>query len=408
MKRFFNWVFSLTLIFSATLLSSCCSDDGPSTYEKNRNDMHDHIKKDLTVLSETLNFDAMNMSAEVTKQFIQLTGKSRHLMDDLKAAMILATVQNVTQNTHIHGMRVILDEKGNYDISPAEGLVFIFPATIEGRGTNLYKMTLKNSKNWNEASGAFTMTMSALYNDKEVVLNKAELNITKENEYAMGIAGLMLGAFDMNAYIEYFPTAGDDENAASKIELVLRRDENGTVGLGIGYNQKELNVLNLNITCPVAQDLPLTSVKSVMEDCEEIGIKADLLDDIHVNGTINNGSEFYSIWEKMRIGSLSAEQYNEYVKQINELLNMQLTCGSDGGAITLQLMGNQDAEGNHLMPTFDFDGSRNFTPLKNFIDETTMEKLRSTYRDSATPVVNTASAYSDMISILMQVLPIKQ
>ncbi len=409
MKRIINWVLSLTLIFSATLLSSCSSDDGPSTYEKNRNDMHDHIKKDLTVLSETLNFDAMNMSAEVTKQFIQLTGKSRHLMDDLKAAMILATVQNVTQNTHIHGMRVILDEKGNYDISPAEGLVFIFPATIEGRGTDLYKMTLKNSKNWNEASGAFTMTMSALYNDKEVVLNKAELNITKENEYAMGIAGLMLGAFKMNSKLQYFPIAGESEDVASSINIGMKRDENGSLSLGITYSQKEQTIMNTGFIFPLAQDFPLTDIDTTIENSEFITAYATILNDIHIGGTINRGKEFLPVWKELLANaSLPADQYNELVKKLDEQLEMYIVCGRRGNMVEMKLTGDQDAEGNHLMPTFDFDNSSHFTALKDILDATTMETLKNTYKYTALPVTNAATTYSDMISILMRVLPVKE
>lgn len=408
MNRIFNWVLSLTLLFSATLFTSCCSDDGPSTYEKNSNNLRDHVKQDLTVLAETLNFDAMNMSAEVTKQFIQLTGKSRHFKNDLKAAMILATIQNISQNTHIHGMRVVLDEKGNYNFSPAEGLVFIFPATIEGRGTNLYKMTLKNSRNWNEASGAFTMTMSALYNDKEVVLNKVELNISKKNEYAMGIEGLALGAFNMNSKMEYYPIAGEDEGVASSIEMDMTRSEEGSLELSIAYSQKEQTIFDSWFVLPLAQDVPLMDIDSAIENCEEIGAIANILNDIHISGTVNGGKELVTLWKDLfNNGSLPAEQYNEYVKKLDENIDLHVSCGNEGSYIAMKLMGSQDAEGNFMMPTFDFDGSSHFTPLNKVLDETTMETLKSTYKYTALPVTNAATSYSDMISILMQVLPVK-
>ena len=60
------------------------------------------------------------------------------------------------------------------------------------------------------------------------------------------------------------------------------------------------------------------------------------------------------------------------------------------------------------MPTFDFDNSSHFTALKDVLDATTMETLKNTYKYTALPVTNAATTYSDMISILMRVLPVKE
>ena len=83
MKRIRNWAMALMLICGSPLLTACSSDDNSSEpsknpeAEKNRELLAAHFKADAAVLNETLDYDAINLSTQATKQLLALMNKSR-------------------------------------------------------------------------------------------------------------------------------------------------------------------------------------------------------------------------------------------------------------------------------------------------------------------------------------------
>ena len=218
------------------MFTSCSSDDteiapnppdpddpdDPETdpYQK-YGDLIQHIQEDAKLLAENLNFDMLNTTVDINTQLLRVMDKGRNFTANIKTLIALMAVQNAVQ--HIKsvpadselakmgytayipldissfGVRVVFDERGDYKVSPAEGLEYIFPATIEGVGKTVYKMSLKNNGEWYESVSpgnfrqvkglacitripkAMTLTLSGLFDDKEINILQGVVNIEMEN-----------------------------------------------------------------------------------------------------------------------------------------------------------------------------------------------------------------------------------
>ena len=243
MKRIINWVLFASLFLGLTMQTSCSSDDDGDSINgevrKERDQLLTHIEDDVQSMDETLDFELFDMITQVQTQLLTYMGKDPRFSNNLKKVVSLMAVRNAFQNIHqvengselaamgyqayipvdimAFGVRVIFDEHGNYTMKPAEGLEFVFPATVEGYGQTLYKIALRNEGEWYESvtpaqlNGVrglacvnrypkqLNLRMTGLFNDEEVTLCTGVLATMLEktpdsqyvsfqtNEFQMGV-----------------------------------------------------------------------------------------------------------------------------------------------------------------------------------------------------------------------------
>ena len=412
MKRIIIWATALVLICGTGLLTACSSDDNPlepSEADINRELLAQHFKDDASVLKENLNFDAIDMSSQATEQLLRLMNKSRYFKEDLKKMMALLTIQNMADRTNSHGVRVVFDEMGNYKASPADGMVFIFPATIEGYQKTLYKLSFSSNKNWNDIPEKLTVILSCMYNGKEVVLSKSVSDIKMYSDYP-GMAAITLGTFGFESKVEYFPLGADDGKGTSTIDIVASRKEDGSLNFSFGYVQNNLNILEMSTNLPLSRDYAVNTVAEIIEGAGSFTVNASILDDLYLTGNVGNGMSFMSALRDVAENSGNKqqllEQYNEFVGLLNKSISMHISCGKDGKAIPMQLAGVNDGNSFFVLPTFDLGNQLEFTPLEEIVDQAIYESIVDILRKTALPVGTSSATYSDLLTIMMQVLPI--
>ena len=378
MKRIFNWAMALMLISGSSLLVGCSPVDNPSSHdnpeaERNREALATHLKTDASLLAGNLSSDAITLSSQATSQLLVLMNKSRSFKEDIKKMMTLLAIQNLTDRTNSHGLRIILDEKGNYNVSPSGGMVFIFPATVDGYGKTLYKLSIVSNRNWNDIPEQLRVTLSCMYKDKEVVLNDAVASVKMTSGYP-GMAAITLGAFSFESKIDYFLPDDKDAAKASSIDVVASRESDGHVNFQFGYVQNKLNIMNANLNIPLPADYAIKSIRSMVETVNSIVFSASILDDLYITGDIKG--------------------------------DMQMTCGKYGNAIPMQIVEVEEGGNTLKTPAFALDYSSDYTLLKDIVDADTYAQLMNLYQQSASRISITLTDYSDLLTVLLQILPI--
>ena len=415
MKRIINWTMVLILMCGSGFLAACSSssDDSPSApvepseAEKNRELLATHFKNDASLLVETLDYDAINMSSQATDLLLKLMNKSRYFKDDMKKLMALLTIQNAVDKKNTHGVRVVFDEQGNYKASTASGMVFIFPATVEGYEKMLYKLAFSSDRNWDDIPEKLTVTLSCMYDGKETVLNKSVSDIKMDSNYP-GILSIVLGTFSFNSNVEYFLPGTTD--AASTLNIAASRINDGSLLFSFGYVQDKQNILNATTALPLSKDKAISSMAEVVENADNFTIQASIVNDIFFTGNVEKGKSFLSALNNVIANSGSKEQtleqYNEYVKQLNATISMQIACGALGKGIPTQLTGEKNEDRFSVMPAFALDNTSEYTPLRNIVDQATLENLQEILRQTAIPVSSGSTVYADLLTFLLQILPI--
>lgn len=378
MKTFLNWAIALIMISGSSLLVGCAPADNPSPYipseaDRNRDALATHFKTDASVLADNLNFDAITLSSQTTSQLLALMNKSRTFKEDVKKMIALLTIQNLTDRTNSHGLRIIFDEKGNYQVGPSEGMVFIFPATVDGYGKMLYKLSMASNRNFNEVPELLRVTLSCMYQDKEVVLNSSVASVKMTSDFP-GMAAITLGTFSFESKIDYFLPDAKDAAKASTIDIVGSRESDGSVNFQLGYVQNKLNILDANMNIPLPADYVIKSIRGMMETVNSITVSSSILDDLYVTGNIKG--------------------------------DMQIACGKDGNAIPMKFVDVQEGETTLKMPAFALDYSSDYTLLKDIVDADTYAQLMNLYQQTASRISVTSTDYADLLTMLLQILPI--
>lgn len=379
MKRILNWAIALIMISGSALLVGCSSDDnsspsGISEADRNREMLATHFKTDVSLLEDNLNLEAITLSSQATSQLLDLMNKSRSFKEDIKTMMALLTIQNLADRTNSHGLRIVFDEKGNYLVSPSDGMVFIFPATVDGYEKTLYKLSIVSDKNWNDIPELLHVTLSCMYKDKEVVLNNAVASINMTSGYP-GMAAITLGAFSIDSKVDYFLPDAKDAPKASSMDIIASRGRDDSAELQFCYVQNKLNILSAKVDIPLPADYNVKSISSMVETVNSIAFSANLLEDLYFTGDIKG--------------------------------DMQITCGKNGNAIPMRLVDVQEGETTIKMPAFALDNSSDYTLLKDIVDADTYAQIMDFYQQTASRISFAPTVYSDLLTGLLQMLPIE-
>lgn len=425
MKRFLNRIFLLTLICSTAMLAACSSDDTPAVpvdppvdpqpvppvAPSDRDVLAAHIKSDAAVLADNLDFRAIEVSAETTKQLLALMNRSRYSKNDITTAIALLTIQNMADRKNAHGLRVVFDEKGNYRIGTTSGeLVFIFPATVGDYPTTLYKLTFVSNRNWDDIPELCDFTLSGMFDDKEVVLNKSVAKITLNSDYP-GMAAMALGAFDFDSRIEYYAPDASDGQVACAIDLeALRNDD--SLCFSLDYEQGEQSILDMTLNLPLSQDFVINSVDEALDAANGITAVTNVLGDLTLTAKVAKGSTFMpalkEVVEGVRSTEITLKEFSERVERLNSSMNMHIACKENDDAIPMKFLGEKGEEAYCLMPAFRFEGTTDYMSLKQVVDASTYNNLVEIYKKTALPVSDASAAYSDLLTMMMQILPIQQ
>lgn len=333
MKQVSKWIVAATLFCGLFTLTSCweetdnpvidgdgCGggDDGSEYVIQNRDIILSHIKSDAGVLADNMNPEMFYLTKEVYSQLMALMVKDRNYMKNMKQILAIMAANNALKNIKLvpkdselakmgylmyipvdiqtFGVQVVFDENGSSRLFPCEGLEFIFPATVEGLGTTLYKIAFKAGSNWKETIApaqlknlkglacvyrfpeTLTMTLSGLFDNNVLTLSKTSFDIGETQ-----ISGQASTSLKGNGY--------GLPDVESTLDFKFCTEQAGKMKIDCSYVNNGLNVMTLGAMLTLPESDKLTELLS---NIDFNGISIDdfnmlILDDLNLYGSIRNG-----------------------------------------------------------------------------------------------------------------------
>ncbi len=485
MKRFFYLILVAILCCGGLMFTSCSSDDteiapnppdpddpdDPETdpYQK-YGDLIQHIQEDAKLLAENLNFDMVNTTVDINTQLLRVMDKGRNFTANIKTLIALMAVQNAVQ--HIKsvpadselakmgytayipldissfGVRVVFDERGDYKVSPAEGLEYIFPATIEGVGKTVYKMSLKNNGEWYESVSpgnfrqvkglacitripkAMTLTLSGLFDDKEINILQGVVNIEMENAPQSQYTDFKNSIFRITCQMtsalngSQYGLPDDD----SKLEFSFGTSEENQATINYFFTQKGMSVLHSSaqITMPdqkgfieqlstllldpssLKKDNLLLTLANVFNNCKAT-LNATILDDLMFTADIADGTVFFqalqNVLQESTDSEVTQEVWNTDVEQLDKSCTLLISYKDAPAQTPLWLLPSWQSDSHGILPSLKIDEQPLFMSINDLVGEETVGHINKVKELSATPVSNAVGVDMQLCSRVLLMMP---
>lgn len=438
MKKIQYWMLAAAIICGSSLFTACANDDNPVTpaeeeAQKVRTELVAHINNDTGLLADNMTTDGLSVTTQINAQLMTLMGKGRNLMANMKQLISMMAIKNAVVNAQAvtpgselqkmgykayiavdissFGMRVVMDERGNYNVTPANGLEFVFPASVEGIGTTIYKIAFKNSGKWYESvpspakmgnvkglacvfriPTAMTMTLSGLFDNKEVTLLTGVLNIEPEEVTEAGYVSLEDNILQLSGQL------------ASFMQGYGLPDNDECLQFTFDINKGKLADSDFLYTQDGQKLFHITS--NTTEDTSDMQI--DILEDLLISGTISNKFDLQTIQDLikyMKDGKLTDEGFQAYVQAINEQCNLSIACQPSGSQVPMRLVAEQMDGYPVILPAFKFADKPDYIPLSQLMDEETMNNFNSICSSSITTLSGAVDTYKHLFTSVMQMMP---
>ena len=219
MKRMKHYALAAVLLLCGTALTTSCSmEDNPAMpsaeeleARENRDELIRHIENDAETMAEVFSMESLNIASQAYGQLLALIERDNSFLTNMrvilsalsekKALLSISPVEAgselakmgyllyMTADNSGFGIRVVFDGKGGCRLVSANNTEFIFPVTIEGIGTTLFKLIIKDSNDYylsvtdanilnvnrlaciNRLPRSITMTLTGFINNKELKLS---------------------------------------------------------------------------------------------------------------------------------------------------------------------------------------------------------------------------------------------
>ena len=392
---------------------------------------------------------------------IDKMGRSRNFMVNLKQLITMMVLKNavekaqpVTPGSELekmgfkayipidissYGVRVAFSERGDYDITPAQGLEFVFPATVEPIGTTAFKFKFRNSGSWHESvypakirnmeglacinriPTAMTMTVSALLGTEEVTLYEGVVNINIDKSADSEYVSFIDNNFSLNGQMKSLLQGHDLPEDDGCLGFSYGLEQDGKMQLAFDFNQNGLKLVDFSATSILPEDNKFVSMMSEMflspsESQDEslmlrlariftdadADFTLDLLDNLHFVGIIGDVSEYFKALQKVldnRTGSqVTADEFKSFV----ETLNQQWL----STPLLVQMAAEQQNDGFSLQPAFQFGEETDFVPLSQLVSQETLGNYNLLISEGFSQVGKASGAYMELISKVMQMMPV--
>ena len=463
MKKMKHLALAAALLCGLGLTASCTPDErdnpvAPADQEAfvNRQQLVSDVSNDARLLADNLSAESLNVTSQALAQLMSLMQSDRNMIANIRT-LFTAISQNkalqsvnpvkagselaqmgylayITADNSGFGVRVIFDGKGDCRLVANDHLEFIFPATVDGIGTTLFKLIVNNSNDCYQTVAdanlpnvkrlacvsrlpkSFTMTLTALIDDKEQTLSQNVVSLqlpqSAESEYVSLDARTFQISGSQTSYLNA------DE---STLDFNLSMDgDNMTLDYGITRNRQII------ISCEAQLHLPPQSAQTAQTALTAVsavsGSPADtpavtpalqlftarILNNLTLTGTITDAATFtqaFSATIQNRQQSSSTDDLNAAVESLNSSCRLQISSTQTTKPepvvfCLVQTDGKYTIEPG--LKALDGDG---IIPLSQLVDSPTMESINKPFSQSFTPAGNTASTTLKFFSIFMQMMP---
>jgi hypothetical protein len=438
MKKASIWLMVATLFCGLFTLTSCVDEadnpTGDSEIIQDREEILSHIKNDAKVLAEEMNPEMLNLTNEVYSQLMALMAKDRNYMRNMKQILAMMAANNalkkimpVTKGSELakmgylmyipvdiqtFGVQVVFDENGSSRLFPCEGMEFIFPATVNGLSTTLYKVAFKAGSKWKETVApaqlknlkgvacvyrvpeTITITLSGLFDNKVLTLNKSTFDIGEtliSGRSSTSLKGTGYGLPDVESTLDFkFSTA-----------------QKGKVQIDCNYVNNGLQIMTLQamLTLPETGNL-IERLSTNDFNGSHIDFDMQILNDLNLYGSIRDVAQFLEAFMNITQNSISSADFSNNVDKINQYSEIHATCQNVTNPLYLQLMAKWVDNKNLLMPGIWSYENLELIPFDTYVEQADMDNINKVLEVVIPPMGSNTLLGVQVFSRMMQMLPL--
>ena len=433
------------------LFSSCVANDDNAAYDpgqaakENRQTLINHIEKDAKLLADNYKVSAFDATSQVYAQLLAMMKLDRNFVKNMST--LLATISDnqslmsikqvqagselaemgylmyINVNNGGFGVRVILDGKGNSRVSAAEHLEFIFPATVTGIGTTLFKVIIKNSNDCYEAVSdakignlkhvacvnrlpkSFTMTLNGFIDNKELTLSESVVNLEIPMKEKSQYVDIDAQQFTLTGKQSGYMNTSDQ----SALNFCLGMNgENMNLRYDFTRNGMEVVGCEAQIKCKQKGSFIRQMADEAFDIADIKAVAIRLVNDMMLAGTIDNGKDFaedFALAIKNRKQAASPEVLEPVVASLNGSCSFQLSCEHMTSPEKLYFCIAQKDGQYTIEPALSRIEGEGLIPLSELVSKDTQEYLEEAFKDSFTPAGNNVSSSLKFYSVFMQMMP---
>lgn len=439
------------LLCGIGLFTSCVANDDQPAYDpdqgvkENRQMLINHIEKDAKLLADNYNVSAFDATSQVYAQLLAMIKLDKNFVknmstllstiSDNQSLLSISPVQAGTElaqmgyllyinvNNGGFGVRVVLDGKGNSRVSASDHLEFIFPATVTGIGTTLFKIIIKNSNDCyetvsdvnianlkrvaciNRLPKSFTMTLNGFIDNQEMTLSESVVNLELPLKDNSQYVNLDAQQFKLTGKQSGYMNTGDE--SVLNFSLSLNGED---MNLGYNFMRNGMEVVGCEAQMKLSQKGSFMEQMSAeafdVADLKAVTIR--IVNDLMLAGNIDNGTDFAKDFAqviKNREQATSPEVLEPVVASLNKACHFQLSCEHMTNPENLYFCLAQKDGQYTIEPALSRIEGDGLIPLSELVDQQTQAYLNEPFKVSFTPAGNTVSSALKFYSIFMQMMP---
>lgn len=456
MKRIKYYALAAVLLLCGTgLTTSCVIEDNPyvpsaeeQEEKKNRDELISHIENDANTMAEVFNMESLNIASQAYEQLLALMQRDNGFLTNMKA-ILSAVSENkallgispvkagselakmgyllyITVDNSGFGVRVVFDGKGSCRLQSANDMEFIFPATIDGIGTTLFKLIIKDGGDYyqsvtdaniqnmkrlaciNRFPQSFTMTLTGFIDNKELTLSENVISLELPQDDNSAFVNLDAQYFSLTGKQSNYnyKTAGIDSN----LDFSLSMDKDD-MAFNYGYTCGGTNVVSCEAQMQVTQQNGFISQMSEspfnIVDLKTVSMR--IFDDLTFSGTITDGAAFaqgFATAIKNRPQVSLPDVLAETVASFNQSCLLQLSCEQMTKPEIVKFCVVQKDENYVIEPALEDWTGKVLIPISQLVDAQTMENFNKPFNLSFTPGGNTTSSALKIYSAFIQMMPL--
>ncbi|MBO7539977.1 MAG: hypothetical protein J6T44_11900 [Prevotella sp.] len=454
MKRMKYTVYVAAWLCFIGLFAACAPDekDNPASPDDqeavvNRQVLISHIENDAQLVADNLSTESLNASSQAFAQLLEMIELDQRFIVNMRTVLAaiaqkkalagispvmagselakMGYLAYITADNSNFGVRVILDGKGGSRLLSADHQEFIFPATVDGIGTTLFKVIVKNSNDYyqtvsdanipnvnrlaciNRLPKSFTMTLTGLIDNKEQTLSesvvKLELPESTESEYV----SLDARSFRITGKQSSYLNAQNE----STLDFSLSMEDDNMV-LDYSFTCDGENIVNNNAQMVLPKESSFTGQMS-MDALNVADLKAftiRILNDLTLTGAVADGASFATNFVnviKNRQSVDSADALYELVESLNSSCSLQLSAGQMKPE-TVKFCLVQKDNLYAIEPGLKDLDSDDYIPVSQLVDSQVMEQFNKPFSQSFIPTGNSASSILRFYSVFMRMMPLME
>ena len=460
MKRIKYYAFAAALwLCGIALTTSCSLEDNPvndpvwpSTEEdeaqENRDELIRHIENDAKTVADLFNIESLNVASQAYEQLSALMENDKAFLTNMRAILSAVSEQKsllsispveagselakmgyllyITADNSGFGVRVVFDGKGGCRLQSANHMEFIFPATIQGIGTTLFKLIIKDSDDYyltvsdaniqnlkrlacvNRLPRSLTMTLTGFIDNRELMLSESVISLELPQDEHSSFVNFDDKSFQLTGKQNNYNYQTAAVESTLDFSLSMVQDD---MTLGYGYTCDAASVINCEAQMHLSQPNGFIShmSKNAFDIVDLKAVSVRILDDLTLSGTITDGAAFaqnFTTAIKNRQQVNLPDNLAATVESLNQSCRFELSCQQMTKPETMQFCVVQKDNDYTIEPALKDLQSNTLIPISQMVDVQTMDSFNKSFNMSFTPGGNATGSALKIYSAFVQMMPL--